>query len=226
MAVGLTIELIQAGVGRSPNWHDIWLNHLGVLGAWFLMAPPTRYRTVAMGICCAMFLWELVLIGQVVREHSAIQRQKPVIAWLEHPNELERWSGNVILTDRLARHGSKCLEVQLDNGETYSGSGASRIPHDWRGFDKLVFELHLEGDSELQLTLRIHDRAHNQRYDDRFNTRIAAKPGWNHIEIPLDSVISAPHGRDMNMAEVIHLGLFATRLDAPRVIHLDYVRLE
>ncbi|MBD3222775.1 hypothetical protein GF314_16210, partial [bacterium] len=220
------VEAAQNGVGREPGWHDVWRNHLGVLGAWFVAGGgPAAARRAALVLWCGLFAWELVIIGQVARTHWAIQGQLPVIAELEHPGEVARWSGDVALTDTVAAHGRACLAVRLGT-DTYSGTGTMRLPHDWRGYDRLLFEVHNPDTTALKLTLRINDRVHDQRSEDRFNTRIIARPGWTHVEVPLASVRTAPAGREMDMSDVLQVFIFATRLPEPRTIHLDHVRLE
>ncbi len=226
LAVGILVETAQSGGGRQPGWHDIWRNHLGVLGAWSLTGGgPARGRRVAWILLAGLFAGELAIIGQVAHTHWSIQGQLPVIAALEHPRDVARWSGDVALTDTVAAHGRACLAVRLTT-TTYSGTGTRRLPHDWRGYDGLVFELHNPRPDTLKLTLRINDRRHDQRYEDRFNTRVLARPGWTRVRIPLADVRRAPRDREMDMSDIFQLGIFATRLPGPRTIHLDHVRLE
>ncbi|MBD3221453.1 hypothetical protein GF314_09440, partial [bacterium] len=100
LTVGIVVEVVQNGGGREPGWHDVWRNHLGMLGAWFVAGGgPARARRAAPVLWCGLLAWELVIIGQVARTHWAIQGQLPVIAALEHPGEVARWSGDVALTD-------------------------------------------------------------------------------------------------------------------------------
>lgn len=226
LVLGVAVEMAQNGLGRAPGWHDVWRNHLGVLGAWLLTGGgPARARRPALVLWCALVAWELLLIGQVARAHRAIQAQLPVIAALEQAHEVARWSGDVALTDTVAAHGQVCLAVRLGTAR-YSGTGTRRIPHDWRGYDTLAFALHNPRPDTLKLTLRINDRRHDQRYEDRFNRRLLARPGWTRVRIPLADVRDAPRDRAMDMSDIFQLGIFATRLPAPRTIHLDHVRLQ
>jgi hypothetical protein len=64
-----------------------------------------------------------------------------------------------------------------------------------------------------------------QRFQDRFNRRYTIQPGWNRIHIPLLDAQQAPEGRAMDLSAVMAVGLFATRLERPRTVFLDDIRL-
>jgi len=80
----------------------------------------------------------------------------------------------------------------------------------------------------LWIVCRIHDLQHTQgtqRYDDRFNRRFLLKQGWNHIEIELKDVMSAPKNRTMNPSQMLGIGLFVVALREPQIIYLDNIQL-
>lgn len=223
--VGVLVEWAQSGTGRQADWHDVWRNHVGVLGAWLIVARPLTRRRLLLAGWSALVLWELALIARTAQHEWAIARRLPVISPLESTSEIAEWSGDVTLVDSLAVVGDHCLRVALDTS-TYSGTGTYRLPRDWSDYDSLVFWLCNPDTDSLPLTLRIDDRRHDQRYEDRFNRRVFADPGWHKISIPLDAVRRAPQDRELDLNDVFQVYLFATRLPAPRVIYLDEFRLQ
>jgi len=96
-------------------------------------------------------------------------------------------------------------------------------------FEKNRLEVFNPSPDGIQITCRIHDRRHEegeQLYEDRFNKGFLIHPGWNDLRIDLNEVATAPMGRMMDLGEIRAVGFFASRLPAPRIIFLDYVRLE
>jgi hypothetical protein len=100
-------------------------------------------------------------------------------------------------------------------------------PHpDWRGFERLVFDVYSELPEPVALDLRIDDHRHNEDYWDRFNRTLILQPGASCISIPLRNVQTAPRGREMDMSHVRGLALFANHPGEAFVIYFDEFRLE
>jgi VanZ family protein len=97
---------------------------------------------------------------------------------------------------------------------------------DWRAFDRLVFRAAMDADQSITLTLRINDARHNGRYADRFNIRLDITPGDHRIEIPLETIRSAPEGRKMDLGHIRGIGVFAFQLNRPTHVCLSAFRLE
>jgi hypothetical protein len=92
----------------------------------------------------------------------------------------------------------------------------------------LHLDIYYPENNNLTLNVRINDYYHlkNNRYEDRFNKKIALMNGWNHIIIPIDDIASAPKGRMTNLENVQSLGMFVTNLDQPETIYIDNVYLD
>jgi len=95
----------------------------------------------------------------------------------------------------------------------------------WTGFESLVFEVFSPVDTIINLTLRIEDARHNNRFDDRFTRTFEVRPGLNEIKVPLDSVAAAPAGRSMDLKAVYALHLHAYKIEKPLTVYLDNFRL-
>jgi len=226
---GLFIEAVQSQFSRDPDWHDVRRNLIGVWLAWFLLLrPPHRFHRMGMVGAIALLIFELGLITRVGIEAWRVDHSLPVIADLEHPNEADYWGANTERSTEHSSHGEYSAKVSLDTTQ-YSGSGPNRFPQDWRGYESLFFDIFNPDSTVLKMTLTIGDRTHYEngyRFEDRFNGRLLAEPGWNGYRVPLADIENAPADRPMDMKQVVTLGIFATRLPAPRVIYIDHLRLE
>jgi hypothetical protein len=109
---------------------------------------------------------------------------------------------------------------------TYPGLHINEVHPDWRGYDRLCMDVYSEEPSSRELVVRVHDREHNNAFPDRFNGTIIIRPGVNRISIPLSEVRTAPEGREMDMAHIHGLSIFAVRPDTAFTVYLDAIRLE
>jgi len=100
-------------------------------------------------------------------------------------------------------------------------------PHpDWRGFERLVFDIYSEQPEPIVLELRIDDRHHDESYRDRCNRTLTIAPGANHFSIALRDVQTAPQGREMDMARIRSLVFFAHHPREGFGLYFDGFRLE
>jgi hypothetical protein len=72
----------------------------------------------------------------------------------------------------------------------------------------------------------MHDKRHNNQYNDRFNKSFYFEHGWNEISIELEEVINAPVDRQMDITDMKNFALFAIKLKEKKTIYFDYLRLE
>jgi hypothetical protein len=97
---------------------------------------------------------------------------------------------------------------------------------DWTGYSYLNIKIYSMNPDPFRLTIRVHDKQHNQRYRDRYNHGININKGENSVRIPLEVVQSAPSGRKMNMMEIAGIILFAAQLDKTANIYLGNIWLD
>jgi len=109
---------------------------------------------------------------------------------------------------------------------TYPGFHIKELSPDWRGYDRLCMDVYSEEPSPRELVVRVHDRDHDNALSDRFNRAIRIQPGVNPISIPLSEVRTAPESREMDMAAIHGLSIFAVRPDTAFTVYLDAIRLE
>jgi hypothetical protein len=108
----------------------------------------------------------------------------------------------------------------------YPGITFSEPYPDWRAFRQLSFSVSAETDTPIALTIRIDDAWHDNRYLDRFNRSVKIPPGGTRVVIRVDDIRRAPDRREMDLAHIRRILLFAYKLQAPVRIHVGPLRLE
>ncbi len=120
--------------------------------------------------------------------------------------------------------GESLARLDLKPG-TYPGVAFDEPYPDWRGARSLVLTFVSDLDVPLQLTIRVHDVKHDNRFEDRFNRLLVIHPGLNRIVIPLDDVRRAPDRREMDMRHIRGIVLFGYQLAQPTHVYLGPLRL-
>ncbi|MCK5913467.1 MAG: CIA30 family protein, partial [Desulfuromusa sp.] len=176
-----------------------------------------------------MVLWSLLPVGKVIVDDFIARQQFPLLSGFETSFEPTRWSGSV---KRKVHHdiyfsGRSSLQVKLTT-QRYSGIGLKDFPADWSGYQAVSLQVFNPDQHPLQLHFRIHDqfhRIHKNVYGDRYNASFELKPGWNQLLVSLDKVAHAPKGRLLDLTRIAGMGVFVGKLDQPRTIYLDDVKL-
>ena len=233
-ALGTFIELIQYGVGRDVDLHDVFRDILGgVLGFVFLPINKTIANSFLYSLqIAALFLLaiELFPVGFALYDESLAREQFPVLADFETTSELDRWQGGASfeIVDQPTVSGQKSLRIDLGT-EQYSGIRLKFFPGNWQDYQTLKFNIYNPDKTPLPIVCRIHDLQHTrgeQLYEDRFNRRFILVPGWNEVAIVIQDIIQSPATRQLSIQDIDAIGLFVVRQPQPRSIYLDYMRLE
>jgi len=232
VALGCGSEGLQAFTGRSADLHDVFKDLLGVTAALAFFEPTlSRHprRWLLRGVAVAALLWTALPAVRFAIDEAAAYRQFPLLADFEQPLERRRWIGHSrrSLSTEQAWTGEHSLRVTFLPGH-YSGLTLEYFPHDWRGQRLLEFHLYNPAPTPRTLYVQIYDGRHlrdGAAYGDRFNQTLKLAPGWNPVQIPLDRVRTAPHGRELEMNDVRGFRLFSAGLQQPQLFYLDSVRL-
>ncbi|HEX7485151.1 MAG TPA: VanZ family protein [Vicinamibacterales bacterium] len=108
---------------------------------------------------------------------------------------------------------------------TFPGLAFNEPYPDWSRSRSLAFTIVSDLEAALPLTIRVHDAAHDQRTEDRFNRSLVINPGVNRVVIPLDEVRHAPDRREMDMRRIRGIILFGYRLTKPTHVYVSAIRL-
>jgi len=187
-------------------------------------------RRMVRSLSASFLLVACLPIAVALCDEGIARAQFPLLSDFETPFEEDRWhrNANSSVDPSVARHGKASLRVEMDTS-LYSGVSLVYFPRDWTGYRFLLLDVLNPSSEEINITCRIHDWRHEegeQRYEDRFNKYIRLRQGWNDLRIDLGEVARAPVGRTMDLGEIRVVGLFASKLPAPRTIFVDHVRLE
>ena len=97
---------------------------------------------------------------------------------------------------------------------------------DWRGYRELELAVGNPGTEPLDLTVRIDDRAHDGRFEDRYNGVFRVEAGARRrIAIALTEIEAAPRGRRMDLAHMGLVAVFRAEAGPPGAFLLERVQL-
>jgi hypothetical protein len=106
---------------------------------------------------------------------------------------------------------SSALRVSFGTAP-YAGISLDEPYPDWRTAHTLVLDLRNPGELDLPLVVRVHDRAHNYQFQDRFNREFTLGAHESlQIAIPIAEIEHAPAGRLMNLSQIAGVIVFRDR---------------
>ncbi len=232
--IGGVTELIQSGIGREATWQDLGNDLVGaLLGVVFFAgarksAPDWQLKFLQIPVLL-MALWSLFPVGKVIIDDAIAWQQFPLLSGFETTLEASRWSGSAKrdISHDHSFAGKSSLQIELTT-QRYSGIGLKEFPENWGGYSAVSLQVFNPDQAPLQLHFRIHDQFHRHNdnaYTDRFNASFKLKPGWNHLRVSLDDVANAPKKRSLDLTRIAGMGVFVGKIDQPRTIYLDDVKL-
>lgn len=227
---GVGTETMQVWLPRDANLEDL---HTDLLGAWIGLAAfavfDARLRTLGrIGIPLSGLIPFFMLAVPLVTCIQAYARREaafPVLA--DYRMSFDEYFLQ-------AQGTSRAHDLMPQTWAAYSGEQAMRISFgtttwpglhfaepapDWRGYQTLAIDVTNPNSAALPLSIRIHDRAHNDQYSDRFNAQIELEPlGRTVVRLPIDDISRAPRSRNLDIDEVSGLILFVSGNSEPERI--------
>ena len=233
VALGIITEIIQIIMpGRYFELHDMLFDAIGA-GCFLIIAYPfpnngIPAKRIFRAAALAVILAGTAPIFFAASDEITMHKSFPLIGSFESALEMGRWGGQeseISLSASHATHGEYSLKADLLPGE-YPGISLNYLKRDWRGYDRLTFDVFLEWNTPQRITVRINDKDHNNEYDDRYNKSFVLDPGSNTVVIDLKEVKAAPKGRNMDMGNIVNTCIFSYHLAEPRTLYFDNFRLE
>ena len=248
---GAGTEYAQGFLGGTPSWGDVARDMLGsAVGSSLAFAlEPTVTRAARRG------LWVAALFGVVaggwplantLLDYRVRNALFPVLldpaeprsvsfashfggAWsVEPPPEgLRRLQPPAAeaAPDSPPPTKAIAIRVPLDRG-TWPGVSFYEPVRDWRGWRALVVELANPTDAPLRIEVRVNDRAHDNRFEDRWNRGVDLPPRTRgRFEFPLADIGRAPQGRPMDLAQVEKIVIFHSGPAPGRAFYLERLSL-
>ncbi len=223
---GAGTEVAQAFVHRDPSLLDVLRDALGAstaLAGFATLVPGADARGRrgwrVMGALLA-FLGFAIMVAPISISLAAYARRDlsfPTLLEACSPLDLYFVSGggaDVSVAPSTGPTTSRCgstLRVTFGSAQ-YAGIALEEPYPDWRNARTLILDLRNPGDLDLPLAVRVHDRAHNHQFRDRFNREFTLR-AHEHLEIaiPIAEIEHAPAGRLMNLSQIAGVIVFRDR---------------
>jgi hypothetical protein len=248
VALGALTESLQVlQWDREPSIADL-LRDVAGAGAFLLLSAARREgesgagpastrgrvgRRLAVLLAVALLAGSLAHLAMTAAAYVERGRAQPTLVALDG-SWWERWfieERDSALTPRTRPPGfgdsldEPLARLDLRAGR-YPGIALVEPYPDWSAHRRLVFTVVSDLDDALTLVVRVHDAAHDQRHEDRFNRSLTVSPGVNRFAIPLDDIRRAPDRREMDLHRIRGIILFAYQLQEPTRVYLGAFRLE
>lgn len=221
--LSLATEGLQAFLpGRHPSVADVVTNLLGTVA--FLAIFAARGAGVAARTRAAYLLLALAAATVALQPAATLglaylkrAAEFPVIASFSRDIDLLHIEPNGVSLRRTPAGASgtpgdehDLLCIRLERGP-YPGIMWPDPVRNWEGFRELELALVNPGKLAIELVLRIDDAPHDGSHHDRFNQSFELPPeGRSTVRFPLESIRSAPQGREFDFQQVTRMILFST----------------
>jgi VanZ family protein len=243
VALGSATEIAQHFVHRDPSVLDVLRDALGAavaLAARLAIerkdAPSAFGRRVRGGAATVCLVGLVIIVAPVawcLAAYVSRDLRFPVLWQFNSALDMYFLSGRDLRLEDGSpptlwniRRRAAAVYLPLRNKLT-SGLAVFEPYPDWRGFSVLMIDVGNPGSSSLQLTVRVHDRWHDQQHADRFNrTYVLAERTRRVIAIPLQEIAAAPRGRSMDLQHITNIGIFRGPEDAPGALLLNRIWLQ
>ena len=223
---GAGTEVAQAFVDRDPSLLDVLRDALGAgtaLAGFATLVPGADARgRGARRVMGALFtfLGFAIMVAPISFSVAAYARRDFRFPTLLEPcSPLDRYfllgaGAEVTVVPSTGPAASPCgstLRVEFGNAP-YAGISLEEPYPDWRTAHTLVLDLRNPGEFDLSLVVRVHDRAHNLQFRDRFNREFTLRSHERlEIAIPIAEIEHAPADRLMDLSRIAGLIVFRDR---------------
>jgi hypothetical protein len=247
VAVGVVTEALQFfQADRDPALNDLARDAAGaaaflLLWRWRPAAGPAveaeravRRRRAAIAAGVVLLAASAGTLALTSAAYAGRDRAMPTLVafdgswwerWFVHAGDASTLTSNVAPPQ--GERGAPGIAARLDlRPATYPGLTVDEPYPDWRAYRRLVLTVVSDSEEPLALTIRVHDAAHDQRFMDRFNRTFTVERGVNRVAFSLDDIRRAPDRRELDLARIRGIVLFAHRPARSMRVYLGPIRLE
>jgi hypothetical protein len=232
LLLGIAIELLQGLLQREASVDDLYRNFFGIisgLGFVSLRRQKVLWNKVLMAIIIFGFLLPGAFPLFKISWHY-IQRANALPVILDFN---ANWSASFIRFNNteieLSSVGSgdknQLFSIRFDAGK-FPGVAIIEPAPDWSAYSNLRFKVFSEHNKNKDLYVRIHDKNHDNNYQDRFNQKLVIHPGLNEIIIPLAQIEKGPLNRELDLANIAGLILFLSKVEQSQLLHISNISLD
>ncbi len=174
-------------------------------------------RVLVLIICC-MTMWAC----------SSDKSSELMLFDFESDADLDQfsWKCHTLfsLSERHVTHGTKSLKIEF-YPSGYPGWAPKININNWSKYTAVYFDIYNPGNDEFFMAVRIDDSKDYPEYEDRYNRRLAIKPGHSQIKIFLKSLITSGTDRELNQKNICRFLLFMVNPEKKHTLFIDNVRL-
>lgn len=227
-AAGCT-ELVQPFTGRSITWMDFSFGVCGVLLVLIWLdrgLRPRVWNRIAgpLLLSAAVLSWPVVLTLPtwivVARAYAAF----PVLVDFAVTDASSQWTVTQSILKSADCSGSPAAKATLYPGaEPFSAVTLNPVCDNWRGYDRLCWEI--EAPARLLLHMKVEDHRRSSPYRERYNAEFDIPQGRKVMHVDLQDVRQAPASAPLNLGAIRRVEWFA-QVEAPVTFYLHRVWLE
>ena len=242
VAIGGATELGQIFTHRDPSLRDVGLDARGAACALAFAAVfdircrpaprPGRWRALYLTVGALLVAISLAPLAWTVAGYALRSGRFPVLFVPDTRLDLLFVSGGGARLERIPvpaslahAPGELALRVPLLT-RPYAGVSLDEPSADWSRYRSLAVEVTNPGHTDLDLNIRVHDRAHDFTVEDRFNATATIAPGHRQtLEFPLAAIRAAPRDRPLDLSHIAGVTLYRSAPNGPREFWLHRIEL-
>lgn len=233
MLFGVVIEVLQGLMQREASVDDLYRNLSGIISGLGLVSV-TRQKVLRNKILMALFSLGFLLLGtasllQLSWHYVQRDRAFPLIADFgeEWSSSFVRFNNTKLLgpSVRVSDENNRSFRLRFEPGK-YPGVSVIEPEKNWLVYNRLRFEVFSDNAEDVILVLRVHDKSHNQNYNDRFNQTVIIRPGLNDVAVNLSELRKAPVDRELDLTEIAGIKLFLIEVKTILFLEVGNVFLE
>lgn len=222
----------QTFVRREADLNDLLRDAGGIAGGALLcLALRQRIRPASLWALagCAILAVAMWQPGRVVLASAMAQTRLPELIGFESALDEVLVVGYQATVLRRAVGDDWPLAGYLAEVEPtqdgFAGISFPRLSADWSGYTHISFVIAARDEGAQLATIRIHDRQHDRRYEDRFNRELELDTVPRRVRIALEEVANAPAGRRLDLTRIEEVIVFVIAPDSGAFL-IDDLRLE
>jgi hypothetical protein len=232
LMLGIAIEMLQGLLQRETSVDDLYRNFFGIISGLGLVSLR-RQKILSNKILVLIFSLSFLLLGtcslfQISWHYVQRVNAFPVILdfnadWSDSFVRFNR--AEMVVSSGKAGDKNRLFRIRFDAG-SFPGVSIIEPAPDWSAYRNLRFKVASGHDENIDLFLRIHDKNHDQNYQDRFNKKLIIHPGLNEIVISLAQIEKGPLKRDLDLTNIAGLILFLSKVKKPQLLEISNIYLD